>query len=228
MEKKLLIIKASDDICGDELATIAAQAELFGICAREHIHTVSSPKELAEVLFNGNVYDYIYLCAHADKDGFGTVDRELFISWQEFAILICVSECTNMETIFMLACCRTGYQEVAFRLHQHCQSIQYIFGPRSKVDAQTLVAGAHTFFYNLIHRHEQPDKAARRASEGTGYDFVCHDMFEIEDSPEYDRYLTRFGEAIEDWTNPGAHFIKRFGIDEIQERREEAASALHS
>lgn len=184
--------------------TIAHQAELFGINAVSNMKTVSTPKELARVLFSGKVYDYIYLCAHATDEGFGTKDGGFFVSWGELAMLICESGCTKEDAVFMLACCRSGYDQVAFNLFYTCRKIQYVFGPRSTVDGPTLVAGTHSFFYNMVHRHEQPDKAAKRASKSTGYDFLCYDMMEAKTSQEYYSYVAG-AEEDENWQSPEWH-----------------------
>ena len=37
----------------------------------------------------------------------------------------------------------------------------------------------------MEQRKLQPDQAAKRASDGTGYDFLCFDRVEIEQTEEY-------------------------------------------
>lgn len=188
MAKRLLIVKASNDICTAEVDQLKSIASMFGMnhCVCE-LKTVEEFKQ--SLCASADKYDYIYVAAHADLMGFGTQDRAVNINWSEFAAALCETNCLNPECILLLGCCRGGLKQVAFTLFLSCDQIDYICGPRWTVTSADLTAGFHVFVYNMEVRKEQPSTAVDRASKATNYDFFCYDRVEVED--EIERLLAK-------------------------------------
>jgi hypothetical protein len=189
MNKRILIVKASEDICSTEIDHLKNIAEMFGM---EHcVFELKSIDEFKEKLCCGGKYDYLYLAAHADRYNFGTADDKISVSWSAFSLALCESDCLNPECILLLGCCRGGLHGVAAALFRNCNQIDYVCGPRWTVTSADITAGFHVFVYNMVIRREQPSTAARRASGATGYDFFCYDRVEVEDRIlEFDEELS--------------------------------------
>src|SRR5688572_8836540 len=135
MAKNLLILRGSNDVCKEEVVHIAASAQLFGI--KPHYCEVKSITDIENVKNLGVKFDYIYLCAHANLYGFG--DNETYsIEWTDFGSAICVKEILNEGCVFLLACCRTGLNKVAYDLFFSCTLIEYVCGPRWTLKALDL------------------------------------------------------------------------------------------
>lgn len=180
MAKRLLIVKASNDICTAEVDQLKSIASMFGMTHCEcELKTVEGFKQ--SLCASADKYDYLYVAAHADLMGFGTQDRSVNISWSEFAEALCMTNCLNPECILLLGCCRGGLKPVAFALFNSCDQIDYICGPRWTATSADLTAGFHVFVYNMEVRKEQPSTAADRASKATNYEFFCYGRVEVED-----------------------------------------------
>ncbi len=190
--KHLLIIKASKDVCKVEVDHIRAIAGLFEMDVVEH--TIDSTESLFELAALGKRFDYVYLAAHANTEGFGDPDG-YFVPWYDFSMTICPFDIINHNGVFLLACCRGGIKDVSYDIFAGCAAIEYVCGPRWKVSPPDLTLGFHTFIYNVEDRRMQPDQAAKRASAATGFDFLWYDRVEIEKSAEYQRHVAEFGEA---------------------------------
>ena len=164
--KNLLIIKGARDVCDIELSQIRTIAEMFGMDVTQH--EVSSAGALNDLASFGKKFDYIYLAAHANPDGFGD-PTGFSVSWFEFSTTICPLDIVNYNAVFLLACCRGGVEKVSYDIFAGCDKVEYVCGPRWKVRAPDLTAGFHTFIYNIEFRHLQPDQAAERATQATGW-----------------------------------------------------------
>lgn len=180
MPKKLLILKASRDVCSAEIEHIKTIADMFEM--DHEIVELNNPSTFETTMTGQGKYDYIYLGAHADTDGFGEADRSVTMEWESFAEALCKSQCLNSESILLLGCCRGGLRRVAMSLFLSCAQIDYVCGPRWTVTGLDITAGFHVFIYNMEIRHEQPSCASDRASKATGYDFFCYDRVEVEDN----------------------------------------------
>jgi hypothetical protein len=178
--KKLLILKASKDVCAAETAHLLAIADLFSMATT--VVEFNSTTDLQGKLPAGERYDYLYLAAHANPDCFGEADGTCLVRWEEFAAVLCMAGCLETGAVLLLACCRGGLRRVADTLFFNCCDIDFVCGPRWKATAADITAGFHTFMYNLESRREQPSIAAARASAATGYDFFCYDRVELEDA----------------------------------------------
>ncbi len=129
MNKRILILKA----CGSsdephECNGICEQAQLYGIesvCKR-----VKDNEDLESSLYSHGLFDYIYLSAHGNSEGFASEDEKVNMSWKRLAMLLCQSQCMNEDGILMLSCCRGGLMEVAYDIFLTCQQICYVLGPR--------------------------------------------------------------------------------------------------
>ena len=180
MQKRLLIIKATEDICGAEINHLKSIADML-----EMKHCECELKDIDQFTkcldASGDRYDYIYLAAHADLEGFGAEDGPVAIPWDLFAAVLCDTDCLNQGCILLLGCCRGGLKRVAYTLFVSCNQIDYVCGPRWLVTGADITAGFHVFIYNMEIRNEQPSTAADRASWATNYDLFCYDRVELED-----------------------------------------------
>lgn len=182
--KRLLIIKAASDVCASEIDHLKAISEMFDIehCTMQLTDMASFESKLCS---GSHKYDYIYLAAHANTNYFGEADGSVMIPWDELAIAFCTAGCLEAGAILLLGCCRGGLKNVALQLFFSCDQIDYVCGPRWTVTGADISAGFHIFIYNMEIRREQPSTAVGRASNGTGYDFFCHDRVEMQNEITY-------------------------------------------
>lgn len=179
MKKELLIVNAASDICAAEIDHLKAIAGLYGMnyCVAE----LTDIAQFQDKVCKGRKFDYLYVAAHADVNGFGDPKSGNYFSWIAFALSLCESQCLNPGCVLLLSCCRGGLRKVALAMFYSCGQIDYICGPRWTVTSHDLTAGFHVFIYNLEIRREQPSVAVDRVTRATGYDFFCYDRVEIED-----------------------------------------------
>ena len=72
-------------------------------------------------------WSFVYVCGHGDAESVGdnsTVD----VSWFDFSSVIC-NHITS-STVLMVACCRGGYNTVAYYAFAGCESLDVVVGPR--------------------------------------------------------------------------------------------------
>ena len=180
MQQRMLLVKATNDVCSTEVAHIETICDMFSICHEVlELTSLETFEERAKAL---GKFDYLYLGAHADQHGFGEASGSPGYSWDHFAITLCSADCLNPESVLLLGCCRGGLRMVAMSLFMACTKIDYVVGPRWTVTPQDITTAFHVFLYNLAIRREQPSTAATRSSSATGYDFYYYDRVEIEDS----------------------------------------------
>jgi|GEM_PF-868248 len=189
-KKKMLILRATSDACNAEVIQLATIAAMLGMDEPVPVD-IKTTQDLADILHSGESYDYLYIAAHGDAEGF--CGDELFVSWSQFAGMLCIAPVLNPNAILLLACCRGGLKHVSYTMFASCDKIDYVFGPRWSVTASDITLGFHTFMYNMEDRRLQPDRAAERASKATDFDFLCFDRVEAELTSEYqDRYQAQF------------------------------------
>ena len=87
----MLILKA----CGSsdephECNGICEHAQLYDI--EPICKCVQNNEELENILSSNGQFDYIYLSAHGNSDGFASENRKIEMSWQELAMLLCMHE----------------------------------------------------------------------------------------------------------------------------------------
>ena len=103
MRKRILILKA----CGSsdephECNGICEQAQLYGI--ESVCKCVKDNGGLEGILYSHGLFDYIYLSAHGNAEGFASEDRKVNMSWKRLAMLLCQSKCMNEDSILILSC----------------------------------------------------------------------------------------------------------------------------
>ena len=177
MKKRILILKA----CGSsdephECNGICEQAQLYGI--ESVCRCVKDNEELESILYSHGLFDYIYLSAHGNSDGFASEDEKVNMSWQKLAILLCKSKCMNEDSILMLSCCRGGLMEVAYDFFLTCQQICYVLGPRQSLTSADMHICFGIFLYNMEMRRVDPVVACEKIKLATDQRFSCYDREE--------------------------------------------------
>lgn len=185
--KRLLILEAAEDICTAELVNIKAVAALHKIQS-DHCK-ITSLKDLEKCVQNSAPYDYIYLCAHANRESFGTSDGTVSISWADFGQLVCEDNFINENAIFLLACCRSGINQVAYDLFYSCEKIDFVCGPKWHVSPQALTLAFNVFLFQVELKGSDPTEAAERMTAATGNTFVFFDRVNTEHEPSYLRHI---------------------------------------
>lgn len=176
-DKRILVLKA----CGSsdephECKGICTQAQLYGI--ESVCECVKNNDDLENILFTNGQFDYIYLSAHGNSEGFASGDGEVKMSWGMLAILLCNSKCMNEDSILMLSCCRGGLMEVAYDIFLTCQQICYVLGPRQSLTSADMHICFGIFLYNMEIRGVDPVVACEKIKLATDQRFSCYDREE--------------------------------------------------
>lgn len=177
MNKRILILKA----CGSsdephECNGICEQAQLYGIDSV--CKCVKDNEDLESILCSYGLFDYVYLSAHGDSEGFASEDGEVEMSWKKLAMLLCQSKCMNEDGILMLSCCRGGLMEVAYDIFLTCQQICYVLGPRQSLTSADMHICFGIFLYNMEIRSVDPVVACEKIILATDQRFSCYDREE--------------------------------------------------
>ena len=188
MHKRILVLKA----CGSsdephECNGICEQAQLYEIenvckCVRDN-------DELEKILSSNGLFDYIYLSAHGNSEGFASEDGNVNMSWQKLAMLLCNSKCMNEDSILMLSCCRGGLMELAYDIFLTCRQICYVLGPRQSLTSADMHICFGIFMYNLEVRGVDPVVACEKIKLATDQRFSCYDRQEESISLENYNYM---------------------------------------
>lgn len=180
-KKRLLILKASQDVTRKELKHIKAVADILDIkCCETNLTTADTLKDCL-CCGKGQKWNYVYVAAHSDIKGFGEESGDPFIQWEDLADALCETECLADQSVLLLACCQGGLRRIAATLFERCTKIDYICGPRWSLTPADLAAAFHIFLYNLEYRNEEPSVAVDRASAAVNYRFSFHDRIEWDD-----------------------------------------------
>ncbi|MFI5405476.1 MAG: hypothetical protein ACHQ1D_03065 [Nitrososphaerales archaeon] len=189
MAKSILILKATIDICGNEIGLLTHHCQLLGMTV--YLQKIKSEKSLNYIVKRHlklkHKFDYVYLCTHGDISGF---DVDLggsltSIKWSKFSQLMCETGILKNDTIFLLACCKGGLFQVASDILAVCNSINFVCGVKWNVSPWDLTTGFVVFIHNIENKLAEPSYAAAKASSSTDYTFVCYDRDEIEINPQY-------------------------------------------
>lgn len=181
--KKLLALVASEDIKEEEITNIQSQTALYNITTERY--DISSKGDLISAIKNGNTYDYIYLATHGCDVSWGNISGSLKITWIEFAALICTSQCTNENAVFLHSCCRGGLNQVAWQMFKCCEKIQFVCGPRHNIVPVDLVTAYNLFLFYLEIRRIDPVTSANKVLSATDIRLVCFDRLETVVEPAY-------------------------------------------
>lgn len=177
MKKRILILKA----CGSvdephECNGICEQAQLYGIeCVCK---CISNNDDLDSILSSNGRFDYIYLSAHGNSEGFASEDENTKMSWGMLSMLLCTHNSMNEDSILMLSCCRGGLMEVAYSIFHNCSRICYVLGPRQSLTSADMQICFGIFLYNLEIRGVDPVVACERIKLSTDQRFSCYDREE--------------------------------------------------
>lgn len=212
MVKSILILKATKDICKNEIGLIQHHCQLLGM--KVHVEELHSEKGLEEIVNKYSAitptFDYIYLCTHGDKRGFlanmGGVDHN--ITWARFSQLICENGITKEDSILLLACCKGGLFQVASDILAVCNKINFVCGVKWNVAPWDLSTGFVVFLHNIINKEAEPVYAAQKASLATDYTFVCYDRDEVEGNPQYETRRWELYHQI-GWTDDNSNVVTK-------------------
>jgi len=174
---KCLFVTASTSACAGEAKLVRDCLQNLGIGFRE-VEWLSAD-DFRKQISEGEKYDFIYLGAHADGNGFGESATTALHSWESLAVEICSTECIRPNGTLFLGCCRGGMKAVAIKIFTNCDTIDYICGPHWKVTGNDLTAAFQAFVQSRIKKNEEPCKAAERATEACGFRFSCYDRQEF-------------------------------------------------
>ncbi len=209
--KSILVLRASTDICGDEVGLVTHHCQLLGMTVyKEDVPTEDELYNVVEKYLDKDVhFDYIYLCSHGDKEGFETdlSGDKIFIPWTSFSQILCENGILNDDTIFLLACCKGGLTKVAIDIMSVCNKINYICGVKWNAYPWDLTTGFVVFIHNIENKNAEPNYAAQKASLATDYTFMCYDRDEVEMNP---LYKTRQNELYRElgWMNEEGIWIE--------------------
>ena len=62
LQSRFLIIRASKDVCGQEIDLVKAHAEMLGLAVEQRV--VSNQAEMSVALNTTGYFEYFYLCSH--------------------------------------------------------------------------------------------------------------------------------------------------------------------
>jgi hypothetical protein len=179
--KRLLIVRASQDVYDNAILELSSHAKHYNIEA-SHIE-VTSINDLESQL-SGKKYHYIYFAGHGNGTCFG--DPKSFISdWSEIGTTICSSDCLNQNAIIMMYCCKGGLNTVAFKLMAACPNVEYVCGAKQNMKNIDLIIGFNVFLYNVENRNIDPVLSAQKSTLATEIRFECFDRTEVESNPLY-------------------------------------------
>ncbi len=210
-KKKLLVLKGSKDVCGDEIGLITHQARLLmmEVVEEQLVDETSLESIFAKYDVVGEGFDYLYLCTHGNKDGFeiNTGAGNFFVQWWEFAGILCPTEVLNEDAIILLACCKGGLFKVTSEIMAACSSIGYVCGVKWSLANWDLTTGFIVFLYCMEVKFSEPSFAARKASEATDYTFVCYERTEIESNPQFSNIQDELFRNL-NWTDNNGAWIE--------------------
>lgn len=177
MNKKILILK----VCGSsdephEYNGICEQAQLYGI--ESVCKCVKDNEDIESILYSHRLFNYIYLIAHGNSEGFASKDEKVNMSWQKLAMLLCKSKCMNEDRILMLSCCSGGLMEVAYDIFLTCQQICYVLGLRQSLISADMHICFVIFLYNMEKRRVDPVVTCEKIKQTTVQLFSCYDREE--------------------------------------------------
>ncbi len=164
-----------------ELELIKIQAELYKIECDTHI--ISNTDEFSTDLFQAK-YDYIYLSAHGNENGFGN-GEDVYVNWKNFGQILYNSKCLNESSFLLLSCCRGGLNDVAYDLIYFCDKIDFVCGPRYSLYTEETILGFSVFLYNVEYKRLDPIIACEKIKKASDLRFICFDRLEVQTEPSY-------------------------------------------
>lgn len=194
--KRLLVLVASEDIEQAEVKNITSQIELYGIKSDQY--DIKTKDDLTKALHNGSKYDYIYLATHGCDTNFGNISGTLNITWIQFAAMICASECYRANSIFLHSCCRGGLNQVAWKMFNCCEQIEFVCGPRNNITPLDLIIAFNLFLFHVEVRKLDPVVAADKVRDAIDIRLVCYDRLDAEADPAYLKHCELIAEEVDE------------------------------
>src|SRR5690606_30582884 len=102
MRQRMLLVKASNDVCSTEVTHIEKICDMFSI--DHEVVELTSLESFEEEAIALGKFDDLYLGAHADQHGFGEASGKPSDSWDHFASTLCSAHCLNPESVLLLGC----------------------------------------------------------------------------------------------------------------------------
>jgi len=212
LKKKVLILKASKDVCGEEINLVKNQCKLLGM--EVYDEEIKSYRSL-QLIFtkhqkNHIKFDYIYLCTHGDGNSFeisyGKVKTSL--DWGSFSVELCKRQIFDQDSILFLSCCRGGLFKVTCEIMAACEAIGYVCGVKWKVYPWDLTTGFIVFLYNMETKNAEPNYAAKKASLATDFRFECYDRPEVISNAQFRVYRREMFQRLNWISDDGVLILK--------------------
>jgi hypothetical protein len=239
MNKRLLILRAAEDVCGNEVSLIKSHCELleFSVCQVDIGSTDDLKDQLKKLHDEELQFDYVYLCTHGNTECFlaDTQGKQEEITWIDFSLALCENDTVAKDGILLLACCKGGFYQVAADVFAVCTAIDFVCGVKWSVSPWDLTTGFVVFIHNMETKRTEPSYAAQKASLATDFSFVCYDRDDAEMNPSYQN--RRFQVFLDlGWIDQNGYWIEENPIitenaDNEQFRKstsEEAAVTEHA
>lgn len=200
MNKQILVLKC----CGHgeedkEIASIVSLSLLHNFDVT--VKTPCDNNEFYDALGHGEKYDYLYLSAHGDAEGFNHQNNEINMSWSDFGDAICTSECLKENAVLLLSCCRGGLNEIAYDMFEICDKLLYVCGPRQSVQSAEAIIGFEILLFNMVYRDIDPIVACEKIKLATDIRFKCFDRMETLSDPAYIKRMEMNSADAEDYNN---------------------------
>lgn len=181
--KRALVIVATNDDTFCELSSIESALEYenievdtidmrtTGVGLEQRIDGLSGP------------WSYVYVCSHGNGQTFGDDALNLDVPWEDLSQWICLK--LDDGATFLIACCRGGFNEVAYQIFSGCGMVDVVIGPRFNAYSGDLRAGFIAYLHHVESRHNDPTAAAIAATAAAGIDFKMYDRLETTASDDY-------------------------------------------
>ena len=167
----------------EEIESINLQAKLYDIEVTSKF--IKNEKELFDTLKESVKYDYVYLSAHGDENGFSDNDGEIDIKWTDFGESLNDNDCLAEDSHLLLSCCRGGLNDVAYDLINFCSNIAYIVGPRNNLTTEETLMGFNSYLYSVEYRELDPVIATEKIRSFIDLRYICFDSLEVKTEPAY-------------------------------------------
>lgn len=182
--RKLLILKASDDVETCETVLIEKVAAMYDLdVSAQDIYT---EHDLDSVANSSSEWDIVYACGHGNAQGLGEASGTRFFEWSAIAEALCTR--LNDDAWFFLGCCHGGLDQVGYAMFCGCDDLRYVFGPRWQATAEQLACAFHALLHNFCDRQIEPIRAAKRASKAIDLTIRAFDRYEVTSTDAFLRW----------------------------------------
>jgi hypothetical protein len=172
-----LFVTASPSAGAEDVKVVKDCLKLFGVTFHELVWR--SQAAFVRQMAGGQKFDFIYLGARADADGFGEQDGAALHCWECLGDAIRRTDCLRPGGTLFLGCCGGGMKTVALKILHSCDKIESICGPLWELPERDLTAAFRAFLQSRVNTHEESCTAAERATEASGSRFCCYEREEL-------------------------------------------------